>query len=135
MFKFMFPSLQDDKKISALLLALRVIFGLFMAYHGLTKIMNFSSLSSTFPDPIGMGSSVSLSLAIFGELICSLAFVFGFLFRLSTIPVIFTMIVAYSVAHDELALLYLFVYLVAYVFGPGRYAIDTQIARYFMKKG
>ncbi len=38
-------------------------------------------------------------LAIFGELFCSVAFVFGFLYRLSMIPMIVTMAVAFFFAH------------------------------------
>ena len=35
-------------------------------------------MSESFPDPLGVGSQMSLILAIFGELACSLAFIFGF---------------------------------------------------------
>jgi len=131
--KFFFPSLQDNKKLSVVLLALRVVFGLFLAYHGLTKLINFSTMATSFPDPLGMGGSLSLAMAIFGELFCSLAFVFGFLFRLSTIPIIFTMIVAFCVAHDELALVYLLAFVIVYAAGPGRYALDTLLARMIKK--
>ena len=40
-------------------------------------------------------------LAIFGELFCSVAFVFGFLYRLSMIPMIVTMAVAFFFAMAE----------------------------------
>ncbi|NLI36518.1 MAG: DoxX family protein [Bacteroidales bacterium] len=134
MMKFLFPGIQDNKKLSAVLLVLRMLFGLFLAYHGLTKMLHFGTLSTQFPDPLGIGTSLSLSMAIFGELFCSLAFIFGFLFRLSTIPIIFTMIVAYYVSRDELALVYLISFIIVYIAGPGKYALDTLIANYFSKR-
>lgn len=134
MIKFLFPGIQDNNKLSAVLLVLRILFGLFLAYHGLTKILHFSALSTQFPDPLGIGTSLSLSMAIFGELFCSLAFVFGFLFRLSTLPIIFTMIVAYYVSRDELALIYLISFIIVYISGPGKYALDTPLAKSFSKR-
>lgn len=131
MIKFLFPGIQDNNKLSAVLLVLRILFGLFLAYHGLTKMIHFSTLSTQFPDPLGIGTSLSLSMAIFGELFCSLAFVFGFLFRLSTLPIIFTMIVAYYVSRDELALIYLISFIIVYIAGPGKYALDTFLAKFW----
>jgi putative oxidoreductase len=130
MLKFLFPSMNDDKKLSSLLLALRVIFGLYLAFHGWQKLVGFSTMSSAFPDPLGIGSELSLLLAIFGELVCSLAFVFGFLFRLSTLPMIFTMMIAYVVAKQELALVYLVLFAIIYIAGPGKYAFDSVIGQW-----
>jgi putative oxidoreductase len=126
---FLFPSVNDDKKLSSLLLVLRVVFGLLLAYHGMQKLIGFSAIAPSFPDPLGTGSTWALALAIFGELFCSVAFIFGFLFRLSTIPMIFTMVVALFTAKQELALAYLLLYVILYIFGPGKYALDTMIAR------
>ncbi len=47
--------------------------------HGIQKWTNFQELSAVFPDPLGVGSPLSLGLAIFGELACSMAFIIGFL--------------------------------------------------------
>jgi putative oxidoreductase len=131
---FLFPSVNDDKKLSSLLLVLRVVFGLFLAYHGMQKLIGFSSIAPSFPDPLGTGGAWTLTLAIFGELFCSVAFIFGFLFRLSTIPMILTMIVALFTAKQELALAYLLLYVILYIFGPGKYALDTMIARAIYSK-
>ena len=132
---FIFPTKEENTKTSALLLASRVIFGLLLASHGLQKLQGFNAMASQFPDPIGLGSEVSLALAIFGELACSLAFVFGFLTRLAVIPMIFTMLVAFvtvhhgSIAEGELAFVYLVVFVLAWIAGPGKYSIDGFIAR------
>lgn len=133
MFKFFFPSIDDNNKTSSILLALRVVIGLFLMYHGMEKILNFSSMEHVFPDPLGVGSEYSLMLAIFGEFFCSMAFIAGFLYMLATIPMMITMGVAYYVAHDELALLLLILLVMVYITGPGKFACDTYIA-YYIKK-
>ena len=50
-------------------------FGGLLFSHGIAKWSNFDTMSTMFPDPLGIGSSASLSLAIFGEVICSLGFI------------------------------------------------------------
>ena len=69
--------------------------------HGIQKWTNFQELSAVFPDPLGVGSPLSLGLAIFGELACSMAFIIGFLYRLAMIPMVFTMAVAFFVIHGN----------------------------------
>ncbi len=132
---YLFPCKKEEVKVSSLLLATRVIFGLLLASHGLQKLMNFSMMSSQFPDPLSIGSKLSLALAIFGELACSIAFIAGFLTRLAVIPMIFTMSVAFftvhggSIASGELAFAYLMVYLLMFFAGPGSYSIDGLIGK------
>lgn len=94
-YKFLFPSKPDSTAMSLLLLALRILFGVLLMSHGVQKWANFDAMSESFPDPLGVGSQMSLILAIFGELTCSLAFIFGFLYRLAMIPMIFTMGMAF----------------------------------------
>jgi putative oxidoreductase len=136
--RYIFPVGDENKKMSALLLASRVIFGLLLARHGLEKLMNFGTLSAQFPDPLGVGGDVSLALGIFGELVCSLAFVLGLLSRLAVIPMMFTMLVAFvtvhggSIADGELAFLYLVVFALLFIAGPGRYSADSWIGRKFI---
>lgn len=131
LYKFLFPTKSDDTAMSLFLLALRVLFGLLLMSHGWQKLMNFSEMSASFPDPLGVGSSVSLGLAIFGELVCSAGFIVGLLYRLALIPMIFTMCIAFFVVHGhdpfavkELAFVYLAVFVLMYITGPGKYSID-----------
>lgn len=132
--KFLFPAAPQSAGSSWLILAFRLIFGLLLMSHGWQKICNFQAMSEVFPDPIGMGSSVSLSLAIFAEFFCALAFVFGFLYRLCMIPMVFTMCIAFFVVHGqdpfavkELAFVYLAAFVALYFSGPGKYALDHLI--------
>lgn len=137
---FVFPQKEENTKVSALLLAARVIFGLLLASHGWQKLAGFSAMAPQFPDPLGMGSELSLGMAVFGELVCSVAFIFGFLTRLTVIPMIFTMIVAFvmvhggSVAGGELAFLYLVVFVLLFLAGPGRYSADEFIAKKILRR-
>ena len=134
MYSFLFPTYAYRKNFSLFVLSLRVLFGVLLMVHGISKIIDFDTLSQTFPDPFGIGSRWSLILAIFGEVICSAAFIAGFLYRLCMIPMIFTMITAFVVVHKwsvtdgEMAFVNLMVFLLMYVAGPGRYSVDRIFA-------
>lgn len=119
------------------LLILRLVFGGFMFIgHGWPKLQKFSELSGSFPDPIGLGSQVSLVLALGAEIGCALLLVLGALTRLVTIPLMVTMAVAAFVIHaegpfflpgqgaKEPALLFLAAYLSLFVAGAGQFSLD-----------
>ena len=132
--RFLFPDKPYTAGNSWLLLAARIIFGGLLMSHGIAKWQNFDALSASFPDPLGVGGGVSLALAIFGEVICSAGFIAGLFYRLALIPMIFTMIVAFFVVHandvfavKELAFIYLVVFILMYIAGPGKFSIDHII--------
>ena len=125
--RFLFPTNPNGVFISVILLAVRIVFGILMMNHGIDKWANYQELSTVFPDPLGIGSPLSLGLAIFGELACSMAFIIGFLYRLAMIPMIFTMCVAFFIVHGndpfavkELAFVYLVVFVLMYIIGTGK---------------
>ena len=131
--RFLFPAKSCSAKASGILLASRMIFGGLLFSHGIAKWSNFDTMSTMFPDPLG---SASLSLAIFGEVICSLGFIVGAFYRLALIPMIFTMCIAFFVIHGadpfavkELALVYLAIFVLMYIAGPGNYSVDRLIAK------
>ena len=138
--RLLFPVKPDGTATSAILLIARIVFGILLMNHGIQKWTNFQELSAVFPDPLGVGSPLSLGLAIFGELACSMAFIIGFLYRLAMIPMMFTMVVAFFVIHGndpfsvkELAFIYLVVFVLMYIAGPGKYSIDHFIAKAISK--
>ena len=140
-YRFLFPSKPDGITISLLLLALRILFGGLLLSHGIQKWNNYAEMSAVFPDPLGVGSNVSLGLAIFGELACSIGFIFGALYRLAMIPMIFTMCMAFFVIHGndafavkELAFIYLMVFIFMYITGPGKFSVDRIISVSISKK-
>jgi len=113
------------------LLLLRVGIGCLMLVHGIAKVNGFGDLGAEFPDPIGVGSRLSLMLAIAAEVGCSILLILGLFTRLAAIPLAFTMIVAFFVVHrqdpweaKELAGTYLVVYLSLILTGPGIFSLD-----------
>ena len=114
------------------LLFLRVSVGAFMLFgHGWPKLMGFSVKSAHFPDPLGVGSAMSLSLAIVGEVVAPLLIILGLFTRLASIPFVITMLVAAFMVHDgdpwskkEFALLYALPALCLLFAGAGRYSLD-----------
>ena len=139
--RFLFPVKPDGTFISVILLIVRVVFGVMLMNHGIDKWANYQELSAVFPDPLGIGSPLSLGLAIFGELACSMAFIIGFLYRLAMIPMIFTMCVAFFIVHaddpfavKELAFVYLLVFVLMYIVGPGKFAVDRWISKSLFRK-
>lgn len=130
---FLFPPTVGETGTSLFILALRLLFGGLLMTHGFDKWQHLTELYTTFPDPFGIGSQYSVLLAIFGELICSISFIFGFLYRLCMIPMIVTMGFAFfmvhggSVAKGELAFIYLVTFILLYLVGPGKYAIDRML--------
>ena len=116
------------------LLLLRLFIGILMLTRGIAKISNFDTLSSTFPDPLGIGNHLSLILITTAETAGSVFIIIGLLLRLAVLPMIFSMIVAafltpatITLASSELAILYLSVYIALLFTGPGRLSIDYSI--------
>ena len=120
------------------LLLLRLFFGGSMIVaHGWPKFQKFDELSSTFPDPLGIGSSfVNATLIVFAEVICAGLVAVGLLTRLSVIPLVIAMSTAFFIQHGadpypkkELALVYLIGYVVLFLRGPGTFSFDAMIFR------
>ena len=126
----------NQKFLSLGLLVLRVLVGITMLTHGLAKLTSFSELSSTFPDPIGLGSTLSLVMIICAEVGCSIFLIVGAFTRLATIPLIFSMLVVLLIVHGndpfqvkELPLLYLGVYIFLFFTGAGRISLDSILLK------
>lgn len=139
-YNFLFPQYCRDRVISFLILVLRVFFGVLFFMHGLDKLTNFNQLSYTYPSVFGLGSYMTLMLSVFTEFACSLFLISGLLVRIAVIPMIAAMAVAFFDVHDammpegELALIYLILFIILYVVGPGRYSIDYVIDKRFQDK-
>lgn len=127
-----------NKSLDLGLLLLRLGVAIPMAAaHGWGKFqMLLSDEPAQFPDPLGVGSTTSLALAVFGELVCPILIAFGALTRLSAIPLAITMAVAVFVIHaddpfqkQELGLLYLIPCVVLVLTGGGSFSIDAVLSR------
>ncbi|MFN2423519.1 MAG: DoxX family protein [Cryomorphaceae bacterium] len=116
---------------------LRIGLGLGMLTHGYPKLMKLLEGGEIkFADPIGIGATASLALAVFAEALCSALIALGMLTRAATVPLIITMAVAAFVVHGsdpfgkkEMALLYLLGYLVIFAKGSGKLSLDRLIGR------
>ena len=139
-YNFLFPQYCRDRVISLLILALRLFFGILFFSHGLEKMMNFNELSYSYPSVFGFGSYMTLMLSIFSEFACSIFLVAGLLVRITVIPMIAAMAVAFFDIHDgmfpdgELSLIYLVLFVILYITGPGRYSFDYLIDMKFQKE-
>lgn len=126
-----------EKRASEAMLLLRLVAGLSMAFgHGLGKLQNYSTAADSFPDPFGAGSQLSLMLAIGAEFFCGILVAIGLATRFTAIPLIITMATAFFVIHGgdafgdkEMSLLYMAMFSVIAIIGPGKYSIDNFIKK------
>lgn len=119
------------------LLILRVWFGLSMLIlHGWGKLTGFQAMTQKFADPLNLGTTPTLVLAIFCEVVCSALIVLGLFTRAAAVVGIITMGVAFWIVHQhklsgpgsgEMAFLYLATYVVLFVAGAGKYSVDANI--------
>jgi putative oxidoreductase len=114
------------------LLIIRVGLGLSLSLqHGLDKLLNFSKNMDAFPDPVGMGSTLSLTAAVFGEVLCAIALILGFLTRWAAAYLAVFMAAAFFLIHGkdafaakELAFLYMVAFIGLCFTGAGVYSAD-----------
>jgi len=113
-------------------LLLRLAIGILMLTHGIPKLFSLVSGQVEFPALFGLSPALSLSLAVFAEVGCSLLILVGIGTRLATIPLMFTMLVAVFYIHGadplakkEVAILYLLAYIILFFTGSGKYSIDN----------
>ena len=119
------------------LLLVRLLAGGMMLTHGIPKISRFFGEGPVkFADPFGLGPEVSLGLAIFAEVGCSILVMIGFKTRWATVPLMITMLVAVFYAHandpfgrKEPALLSFTLFLSLLISGGGRYSMDGRIGK------
>lgn len=128
---------QSSEATHLALLIARLGVGVLMLTHGLGKMqMLFSGEPVQFPGVFGMSAELSLALAVFAEVACSILLITGLATRLAVIPLIVTMLVAALAIHasdpftkQEPALQYLLVYVVLLLAGSGKYSVDYLLAK------
>lgn len=120
-----------------ILLVVRVFIGFAMLSHGFPKLqMLLEGGKIEFFDFLGMGPTISLTLTVFAEFVCSILLILGLFTRVALGFLIFTMIIAGFVVHGadpfekrEMSLIYLSVYLLLIAFGPGKISVDYMIEK------
>ncbi len=102
-----------------------------MLVHGIPKLISLVSGNIQFPGLFGLSPELSLSFAVFAEVVCSIFIFVGLGTRFAVIPLVITMLVAVFLVHSadpfakkELALLYLLPYIILFITGSGKYSLD-----------
>lgn len=137
--KKLFSTKYSDNGVSFGLLLLRIVFAGIMIKIGYGKLTGFNGiLEHGFMNFMGLGPKASLALVVFAEFFCAILVLAGLLTRLATIPLIITMGVAFFKAHKAVvfgendgqsALMYLTVFLVILLAGPGKFSLDKLIGK------
>jgi putative oxidoreductase len=103
--------------------------------HGWDKFTHLAARAQDFPDPLHLGSAMSLGLAVFAEGVCTVFVAIGLFTRWAVIPIVilFVVIVFIHSAQDpwkvkELAALYLVSFVAVFLLGPGSLALDSWIS-------
>lgn len=127
----LFSTSHSANGINVALLIMRIGIALLMFTHGIPKIGKLAEDPVQFMDFLGLGATVSLCLAVFAEVVCSLFIMLGLGTRLAVIPPAITMLVAVFHVHiadpfakQEMGLHYLLTYSVLFIMGSGRYSLD-----------
>lgn len=108
-----------------------------MLMHGTHKLEQLMAGGEIkFMDFLGLGTEVSLALAVIGELVAPLFLIVGFKTRWASIPAIITMFVAAFVAHSgeplderEHSLLYMVAFIAIAMIGSGENSLDAWLQR------
>ena len=129
---------------SPLLLAMRLFWGYYYVRSGYLKLFNFDEVVSYFTSLHIPCPSCAVYLTALTHLTCGTLFLIGLAARFVSIPLAFSMVVAYGTAelevlkslfHDPGAFvqatpfLFLLVALIIFAFGPGRISLDYYIAK------
>ena len=112
---------------------LRIVPSALLLTHGIPKFQKLIGGDFEFADPIGIGATPTLFLAVLGEFICPILLILGFKTKWAAIPPALVMAVAAFVVHSadpfgtkEKAILFLGFFLVIFLLGPGKYSLDKE---------
>ena len=113
---------------------LRLLIGGMFIYSGYLKIENYSTYMPMMQDYIGIGAKLSYDLVIFAEFGCGILVAIGLFTRLAILPILFTMIVVFFIAHEkdafmmkQLPFVYMVTCLPIFILGSGKYSVDRLL--------
>ncbi|WP_296186108.1 DoxX family protein [Pseudomonas sp. UBA1879] len=125
----------NDRALDLGLLFLRVSGALFLLLvHGLPKLLDYNAQLTLIEDPFHMGGALTLSMAIFAEVLCPLLILAGVLTRLACVPVLLLLLVALIVVHGDWSVeqaqfgwLLIIIFASVLIAGPGRLALNLRL--------
>jgi len=114
-------------------LIVRLMAGGLILTHGIPKISRlFGEGPIKFADPFGLGPEITLTVAVFAEVVCAVLIMIGYKTRLATIPLMITVLTAALYAHwddpfakKELPLLFFAVFLAILMLGGKKFSLDN----------
>lgn len=123
--------------LDAGILIVRIAISILMLMHGMPKLMKFfADEPVAFANLLGLGPNLSLALAVFAEVFCSVLLLLGFATRPALIPLIITMAVAVFHIHSsdpfaikEKAIIFLLIYIFLFFTGSGKYSLDRMLTK------
>lgn len=132
--KNIFSVNRSSESVDIAIFLVRIGIAVLMLTHGISKTELFNETPVQFMDFMGLGAEISLALAIFAEVGCSILILLGLGTRIAVIPLIVTMLVAVFIVHSgdpfanqEMGLHYLLVYIMLLITGSGRYSLDRLV--------
>lgn len=121
-------------------LFLRLFVGVMLMQFGIRQWIHFDTISTTFPDALGIGPEATLTVMITIEIVCSTFIMMGFLTRLMLIPPFLSMLVAewyllqmaptsafYMLDYHQqgyLPIMFMGIYFFLALVGPGKISVD-----------
>lgn len=112
---------------------LRIVPSALLLTHGIPKFQKLITGDFEFADPIGIGATPTLFIAVLGEFLCPILIILGFKTRLAAVLPALVMAVAAFVVHasdpidvKEKALLFLGSFIAIYLLGPGKFSLDKR---------
>jgi putative oxidoreductase len=134
--KRLFNTNYNHSGLDFALLILRIAISAMMLTHGYPKLQALLAGGELqFADPFGFGEYLTMLLAVFAEVLCSILLLLGLATRLAAIPLIITMATVIFIVQaadgfdkKEMAAHYLLTYIVILIVGAGRFSIDHLIS-------
>ncbi len=112
---------------------LRIAPSVMLMAHGIPKLQRLLAGNSEFGDPLGIGSTPTLFLAVLGEVLCPILIIIGFKTRWAAVLPAAIMVVAGLIVHasdpfgvKEKALLFLAFFVCIILLGPGKFSLDKK---------
>lgn len=137
MFKLLFSPSNDSAFTNLALLVMRLWLGSAMFFnHGIEKLIHFKDVAPDFPDPLGIGHAISLTLVMFAEVAGSVLLIMGLLTRFAALMLVINLFVAFLMVHQtamngtnsgELAFIYLSGFFTLLIAGGGMISLDMVI--------